>query len=79
MIGLKARLDEVQKQQEPMILMIKQFRQNNDTLNSLMKLSQDHANYVGLLKSLHHEKTLLMKQETQLIGDLSVNCKKMPW
>ena len=79
MIGLTARLNEVQKQQEPMILMIKQFRQNNDTLNSLMTLSQDHANYVGLLKSLHHEKTLLMKQETQLIGDLSINCKKIPW
>ena len=79
MIGLKARLDEVQKQQEPMVLMIKQFRQNNDTMNSLMKLSQDHANYVGLLKSLHQEKTLLLKQETQLIGDLSLNCKKVPW
>ena len=73
-IGLRARLDQIQKQQEPMNLIIEQSKKINNTLKSILKLSQDHSSYVALLKSLQHEKASLLKQDSQLYSDMISNC-----
>ena len=77
MVGLQARLDQLQKQQEPLTLMMKHLRQHDETLDSIKKLTQDHANYISLTKSLHHENISLLKQEAQLFTDMANSCQKI--
>ena len=62
-----------------MNLIIQQSKQINNTLKSILKLSQDHSSYVALLKSLQHEKASLFKQDSQLYTDMISNCEMIKW
>jgi hypothetical protein len=61
-VGLQERVDQLQKQQEPLELMIRQSKEMNQLNEDILRLSKEHSDNVGLLKAIHKEKASLLQQ-----------------